>query len=497
MSTTTDSPRREARRFRFGHLAPGAALGGLAWRQLGTLVLGGIAFVLSLHTVGGTGGAAVGMLVAGVCAVAALVPVSGRTAADWAPVLADFAMRSVRGTTRFRSAQPTAGRVAGAAAECDLPRHLSGVRIVAIPTGQDEIGAVVDRDGLVLVLAVDSQPFVLLDETDKERRVAGWGTALASLGRAGSPIERVQWLERTAAQPMDDLGNYLREAVVLPVSHRSVASYMNLVDSSVPVGREHEVLLAIRVSHRRAGRLARKAGGGTTGLARVALREAGALAQQLGAMEVGIAGALPPRLLARAIRLGFDPESLALSERSAAPAGEGVSQELPGPMATEETWGQYRADGALHVTYWVAEWPRTDVACDVLMPLILADQARRSVSVIMEPRDPSRALREAENARTQEVADEDLRERAGFLTSQRRRRQQEAIVRREAELAEGHGAFRFSGYVTVSARDTEELEEACAAVEQAAQQARCELRRLWGEQQVAFTATLPLCRGLR
>ncbi len=41
-----------------------------------------------------------------------------------------------------------------------------------------------------------------------------------------------------------------------------------------------------------------------------------------------------------------------------------------------------------------------------------------------------------------------------------------------------------------------ELTEACAAVEQAAGQARIEVRRLYGEQDVAFACSLPLGRGL-
>jgi hypothetical protein len=51
--------------------------------------------------------------------------------------------------------------------------------------------------------------------------------------------------------------------------------------------------------------------------------------------------------------------------------------------------------------------------------------------------------------------------------------------------------------VTVSAPDEEGLERACAEVEHAAQQARLELQRLYGEQDSAFTFTLPLGRGLR
>jgi len=51
--------------------------------------------------------------------------------------------------------------------------------------------------------------------------------------------------------------------------------------------------------------------------------------------------------------------------------------------------------------------------------------------------------------------------------------------------------------VTVSARDEEELDRACAEVEHAAQQAHIEIERMYGQQATAFSFTLPLCRGLR
>jgi hypothetical protein len=115
----------------------------------------------------------------------------------------------------------------------------------------------------------------------------------------------------------------------------------------------------------------------------------------------------------------------------------------------------------------------------------------------MEPLDPARALRSAENARTNEISDDDLRARMGFLATARRRRQQEALMEREQELAEGHSGVRFSGYVTVSTASELELEDAMADIEQSAQRAHLELRPLLGEQAMGFTYTLPLCRGLR
>ncbi len=67
---------------------------------------------------------------------------------------------------------------------------------------------------------------------------------------------------------------------------------------------------------------------------------------------------------------------------------------------------------------------------------------------------------------------------------------------RDIELADGHAQYRFSGYVTVTADSRAELDPARAALEQAAGQARIELRLLYGEQDAAFACSLPLGRGL-
>ena len=64
------------------------------------------------------------------------------------------------------------------------------------------------------------------------------------------------------------------------------------------------------------------------------------------------------------------------------------------------------------------------------------------------------------------------------------------------ELADGHASFRFSAYVSLSAGSANELEAACAEVEQAAGLAHLELERLHAQQELAFTYTLPLCEGL-
>ena len=68
-------------------------------------------------------------------------------------------------------------------------------------------------------------------------------------------------------------------------------------------------------------------------------------------------------------------------------------------------------------------------------------------------------VREVERQRTADIADAELRRRGGFISTARRRSEEETLERRETELADGHGQFRFSGYVTVTGNSEEELDE--------------------------------------
>ena len=175
----------------------------------------------------------------------------------------------------------------------------------------------------------------------------------------------------------------------------------------------------------------------------------------------------------------------------------GCDPKAAGPMAADTGWSTYRTDDAWHATYWISEWPRMDVDADFLTPLLLHTTVSRTVSVVMEPVSPRKAAREVQAARTAELADEALREKAGQIATARRRHEHEALLARERELVTGHGDYRFTGYLTVTAPTRDELENACGEVEQAAHQSLLEVRRLHGEQDVAFAAALPLCWSAR
>jgi len=167
----------------------------------------------------------------------------------------------------------------------------------------------------------------------------------------------------------------------------------------------------------------------------------------------------------------------------------------PWPMGTGAGWESVRTDGTVHAVYWVAEWPRVDVHPDFLGPVLFAP-LRRTLAGVMEPVDPTRAARQVAQARTAGLADGELRRRNGFMSSARHTRERQSIDDRDVELTDGHAQFRFSGYLGVTADRAEELVEACAALEQAAGQARLDVRRLYGQQDAALLCLLPTGRGL-
>jgi hypothetical protein len=313
-------------------------------------------------------------------------------------------------------------------------------------------------------------------------------------------VRRLQWIESTLPGQGDELAAHFqaeRDRAV-PLDSNLVRSYIELVESAAPVTQEHEILIALQIDQRRAGRELRRLGGGDQGACEVLLREAESLAERLGIAEVEVFGLLRPRHYAEAIRDAFDPFGRQGRARAALgdPGGGGVEPALMGPLADDTAWSHYQTDSAVHATYWIAAWPRTDVGPTFLAPLLMQTTALRTVSVTIEPIPYSLAMRRAEAAQTAEVAEELSRERQGFITTARTRRRQQAASRREEELADGHAEMRIAGFVRVFERSLEALERSAPSVEHAGALARLELQPLYGEQDAGFAFTLPIARGL-
>lgn len=530
------------KQFQFGPLERRGLIAGWRGGQVACVAAGmvvGVGVLRELPTI-------VGVVAAGGCvtlsAFMACWPIAGRTAEEWAPVVARWMLEVASGAGRKVSLAPEAGFVRAGPASGPLgrgrlpapPGSLAHYSILAIPVPSSAalMGAARDARSqtYTAVLAVEGQALTLLTEGERQRRTGAWSDVLAGLAQERSEIHRIQWIERTVPDGASELIEHLERQAAQDVPAAAVESYREVAGRAAREARTHEIMVAIsvraakRVRAGAPGRAGVHAGargralpeGGEAAACSVLVKEAALLEQSLRSAGLPVAGALGPRALSGVISRAISGERAVSGERRA-PAfrstGSGAGARLrapsagaraggspcaawPWPMAVEASWSSLRTDGTWHATYWIAEWPRIPVTSDFLRPLLLQSRLRSSVAVTMEPISPQVAVREVEQAKTAELADSELRRRGGFLMSARRRREQQVLSRREAELTDGHAQYRFSGYITVTAGSAEDLEDACREMEQTAARSFLEIRRMFGEQEVAFTYTLPLAKGL-
>jgi hypothetical protein len=481
--------------YRFGPLERRGLLGGLRASQAVPIALAALVAVFVIDHVPTAAGAVAGLALVSLAVVSATLPLAGGTLTEWAPVAGAWLARAAGGRTRHTVTLPESGfrtdRRPTPALE--LPPNLAGVQLLELPYQARPIGALAEpgRRLLTVVLACQVASFELLDRCTQEHRLAQWGAVLAGL--ANTPIRRLQWVERTAPASGDELARWLhsaRDPDLPPRGTPLVESYLELIGASARVMLDHEILLAIQLD-------ASRIRGGQSSAARALVDHALRLARSLEQAEIKVLGALSPPQLAAALRTAFDPYARPELAALAAADPERDPQPQPGPLGAREGWDHYRADGAFHATFWVAGWPRAEVSPMFMNALLGPSGPVRTVAITFEPIPLERSTREVEAAIVRDRADSELRHRFGQSETARHRQAAEAAARREVELAAGHGEVRFSGFITVSGRDPDDLEAACADTLQHAARARLQLRRMYGQQASAFTFTLPLARGLR
>jgi hypothetical protein len=463
------------------------------------VLAGGVVAALAVLRSGTSGGRliAAAALLAG-AAGAALWPVAGQPSVAWLPVVSGWVLRAPR---RRRLCPVPLDGTQGVQPRRGARRDVAATAVGRIDLrpaerrpGDDPLGVIVDRrsGAQAAVVSVPGQSFSLIDPEEKRRRLAAWGRVLATAGRVGSSVHRVQWIEMSWPGSAAPLREWLADA---PGRHGPAGeSYRELIDDAGPASQEHRVFVVVAVHPRKAASTLRRVASRGETMTEHLRREVRLLVGQLLRDELAGGHPLDVDELVAVFRAaeGCGSPSPGLGRGRHRAGGPGRP---PWPMATEERWSYFRTDDSFHVTYWVSEWPRVAVGPDFLAPVISVGGVRR-VALTMAPVDPRRAMRQATSDRTADLADEELRRRAGFVPSVRRSREAEGVIRREAELADGHADYRFSGYVTVSASTLDELDQRCADVEQAAQHAHLEVVRLWGRQEEAWTWTLPLGRGL-
>ena len=507
--------------YRFApHPSAGFILG-LRIAQLAGLILAGALALASLRT-GGFGGLALALVIAAATASVVIVPIRGQTLDQWAPIVVRFLLG--RGRARFRTQMALAGHLVALPTggldpqpvepPRDRPSELADVDLLECELSAYDralLGVVKDCRARTYtgVVRVQCRAFELLSPDERRERLEEYGGVLAALARDDSPLRRIAWVERALPGDPDALGGYLldakRDDASLDDPPYELVSYLRLIGRAGHVAEEHELLFALQIDARRpaARRPVARLGGGDLGAMAVLAGEVGRLIELLDGAGITPTGVLTRRGLAAAIRDGYDPWGRRQRHRDQDQTVEyGAAAHTAAPAARDEHWSHLRADGALHCTLWVAEWPRIDVRAVFLQPLLMRADTTRTVAVCMELVGPARAIRRAERAMTEAATEDSLRARVGQRTSQRQRQREHAAASQEAELAQGHANVRYSAYVTVSVPDTgpdarDELEAAVSRVDLQAKAAPLRLERMWGQQALGFTFALPLCRGLR
>jgi len=472
--------------YRFGPLERRGLVAGWRGGQIASVAGALVVAVFGLRVLPTAAGLAAAVVVVALAVGIATWPVGGRTLEEWAPEAVRYAAAGRTGHRRGpQQAFDTLRLLEASLPGAGSPGEVGVVHDVAART-------------YTAVVSAAGQGFSLLGRGDQAARVGAWAGVLSSLARQGGLVHRVQWVERSLPDGGTEIRRHYDGRSVLGADAAASRSYAALLDGESLAAHRHEVLLAVTVHGGHSARAIRAAGGGDAGACTVVLRELATLRRRVGEAGVVVGPALDPSSMASAMRRGFDADASVRGSVGSVGArvGRPASSSAPWPMAVEADWGRVRIDGTWHTTYWVAEWPRTDVGPEFLGPLLLASDVRRAVAVVMEPLSPLQAARRAEQARTADIADAELRRRGGFLPTARRRREEEVLAHRETELADGHAPFRFTGYVTVTSEDPGALDDAGTQVEQAAARSGLELRRCYGDQLRGFVCTLPLGRGL-
>ncbi|MGO4594844.1 SCO6880 family protein [Leifsonia sp. 2TAF2] len=166
----------------------------------------------------------------------------------------------------------------------------------------------------------------------------------------------------------------------------------------------------------------------------------------------------------------------------------------PSPvMGIDEGWDALRVDESWHQTFWVAEWPRTDVRTGFLEPLLYAGDATRVITLQVRPVTTHKALAQLNRAQSDMETAATIRMKLSSRIPLTHLREEEDLAVREHDLVDGFGDVQYRGFVTISAESKDALGKARTDLEQASHPARLVLASMSGQQAAGFvTAALPV-----
>ncbi|MFH9612845.1 SCO6880 family protein [Streptomyces pratensis] len=416
----------------------------------------------------------------------------GRSLIDWAPIVIRYAHRRRTGQTLWLARPVTRPRQDGV---LHLPGAAASLKVVTPGDSANGAAAVHNphQQTLTAIARVTSRAFALLDPATQNHNVNSWGRALAGIARTGH-IATVQVLERTVPDSGDTLTRHWTQNG-RPQTPVAGEIYSELVSSAGPAAAPHETYLAVSLDLKAARRLIAQAGGGLPGAFTVMEQTTSSLAQAARNAGLMVTGWLSAREIAAVIRTAYDPKALAALQQWSETGRAEAEPAAAGPVVQFEEYDRLATDSARHATYWVENWPRTEMGAGFLHGLMFTAGVRRSLSLIYAPQGLESALRDVQRRKSAIIADANERARRGQVDSEEDSVEYADVKTRERQLIAGHADVALTGLVTVTAETDALLDSACAQIETAAVTAGVDLRRLNYQQPDAFTvAALPLAR---
>lgn len=337
-----------------------------------------------------------------------------------------------------------------------------------------------------VVIAAEPDGAALVDEQQIDTWVADWGHWLRNLGDEPG-IEGASVTLETAP----DTGLRLRREVELSIdpdaNDYSKALLREVIDR-YPVGSSVvKAFVALTFSGKGAGGKRRE----PDEMARELAARLPGLTGDLQATGAGAASLMSAAELCETVRIAYDPAAAILIDEAHA-AGDPVELSWAdvGPSAAETTWSGYRHDSGWSRTWAMTSAPRGLVQAGVLARLLAPhrDIARKRVTLLYQPIDPGRAAA---------LVESDQRAAEFQATNRRRAAARDSLAVRAAaataaEEASGAGLVNFGMLVTATVTDPEKAKDAAAAIDNLAATARVRLRPVYGSQDSAFAAALPL-----
>jgi hypothetical protein len=418
-----------------------------------------------------------------------------------------FALRAITGQTQFRrdvwlrvasvSAELGQARVDGATPQATtrfvLPGALGDIQLLQIP-GRGGF-AYNPRDALATVtVAVGSRAWSLRDVGAQESAYDGFVEWLSSLENLPGLVEAVTRIriDRASTNEMLDYLRTREDEHSPQVSPELKREYFKAISAGSKRSMGFSNLVSLTFDTNRVSRAIHDAGGGLLGLGKVLTGKIAGIETAMERVGVSLEQWLDADGLDATLAAASDPVSSAVRRQRESGGRRAAQQNMP-MMGVDEGWSYLRVDESWHHTYWVAEWPRTEVRTGFLEPLLYAGDSTRVVTLQMRPVPTHKALAEVERAQADMESAAQIRTRLRSHTSVQHDREAEALHEREIDLVDGFGVAEFRGFVTVSAESEDALATARTVIEEASHAARVNLASMHGQQAAAFvTSALPV-----